>query len=461
MRGALLTVIVFTLLIFIIRQPYIGVLTWAWLGYMNPHRLAWTTAIPYSLLVAIVTLLALMVSKEPKRIPWTRESILLLVLIAWMFMTTVFSLYPWLAWEQWDKVWRIMLMTYVTMMLINNEQRIKLLVFVIALSLGFYGFKGGWFTIATGGVHSVMGPAGSFIGDRNSIGLALIMTVPLLYFIKLQMTQWYFRWALLAGIGLTLVAIVGTQSRGAAVGIALMLFFYLLKSRQKFSAVLALVPLVLVLYYVMPEQYFERVETIQTWEEDGSASERVRAWQNAIHLANHRFIGGGMRALVFYGGETGGGRDSHSIYFGILGEHGWVGLGMFLLLIGFTWQSGSWIIRRAKRHKDLYWARDLASMVQVSLVGYMAAGAFLGLQYFDLFYHLVAIIVVTKVLVAQKIAEKGDIGDAESLSTGRGFVQGEPLSGTPGGTGLSRSPLLDAEKPGPGEAQVRSFVRGE
>jgi hypothetical protein len=51
----------------------------------------------------------------------------LLVLIAWMFMTTVFSLYPWLAWEQWDKVWRIMLMTYVTMMLINDEHRIKLL----------------------------------------------------------------------------------------------------------------------------------------------------------------------------------------------------------------------------------------------------------------------------------------------------------------------------------------------
>jgi polysaccharide biosynthesis protein PslJ len=27
-------------------------------------------------------------------------------------------------------------------------------------------------------------------------------------------------------------------------------------------------------------------------------------------------------------------------------------------------------------------------MIQVSLIGYMSAGAFLGLQYFDLFYHL-------------------------------------------------------------------------
>jgi hypothetical protein len=135
----------------------------------------------------------------------------------------------------------------------------------------------------------------------------------------------------------------------------------------------------------------------------------------------------------------------------MLGEQGWVGLGMFLLLLGFTWRSGSWIIRRAKRHRDLYWARDLAAMIQVSLVGYMSAGAFLGLQYFDLFYHLVAIIVVTKVLVAQKIAEKGDEAAAEERPIGRGFVPGES----------ARSPLGVVDKPPAAQPQVRSFVRGE
>jgi probable O-glycosylation ligase (exosortase A-associated) len=179
-----------------------------------------------------------------------------------------------------------------------------------------------------------------------------------------------------------------------------MLVFYLLKSRRKFAAFFALIPLAAVLYTVMPDHWFQRMETIQTWEEDGSASERVRAWNNAIDLANTRFIGGGMRALVHWGG-----RDSHSIYFGILGEHGWVGLGMFLLLLMFTWRSGSWVIRHAKRHADLIWARDLAAMTQVSLVGYMSAGAFLGLQYFDLFYHLIAIVVMTRWLVERRLAE--------------------------------------------------------
>ncbi len=200
------------------------------------------------------------------------------------------------AWEQWEKVWRIMLMTYVTMMLITDEHRIKMLIFVIALSLGFYGFKGGVFVLTGGSAHNVMGPAGSFIGDRNSIGLALIMTVPLLNFMQLQMTRWYVRYALLGGIGLTLVAIVGTHSRGALVGIVAMLISFTCSSRARsFRPCLSIIPLVVVMYYVMPEEWFERMQTIETWEEDKSASERVRAWRNAIELANERFIGGGMR----------------------------------------------------------------------------------------------------------------------------------------------------------------------
>ena len=412
MRDIAVTLVVFALLPMILSRPYIGVLAWSWLGYMNPHRLTWGFAytMPFAMMVALATLTALLMSKEPKRIPWTRETILLLVLIGWMFLTTIFSLYPSLAWEQWGKVWRIMLMTYVTMMLINDEHRLKLLVFVIALSLGFYGFKGGIFVIQTGGNHSVMGPARTFIGDRNSIGLALIMAVPLLYYMQLQMTNRYLRYGLMATVALTLVAIVGTHSRGALVGIAVMLIFYLLKSRRKFAAFFALIPLAAVLYTVMPDHWFERMETIQTWEEDGSASERVRAWNNAIDLANSRFIGGGMRALVVWGG-----RDSHSIYFGMLGEHGWVGLGLFLLLLLLTWRSASWVIRNSKKRADLLWARDLAAMSQVSLIGYMSAGAFLGLQYFDLFYHLVAIVVLTRMLVEQRLAmAETPVADAEA-----------------------------------------------
>ena len=109
-------------------------------------------------------------------------------------------------------------------------------------------------------------------------------------------------------------------------------------------------------------------------------------------------------------------RDS-SIYFEILGEHGYVGLALFLGILGLTWLKCGSIIRFAKRNPDLIWARDLASMVQVSIVGYMSAGAFLGLAYFDYIYHLVAVVVVVHHLVTtQKSTVAAGAAPPEALS---------------------------------------------
>ncbi|MFN3920679.1 MAG: DUF5935 domain-containing protein, partial [Methylohalobius sp.] len=147
LRDLFVTVVVFGSLPFILRQPEIGILVWAWLGYMNPHKLSWEFAhdFPYAQIVALTTMFALLLSKEPKKIPWTAETILLVLFIFWMFVTTWFAMYPELAWEQWNKVWKIQLMTFVSMMIMTTKWRIQMWVWVIALSLGFYGFKGGVF----------------------------------------------------------------------------------------------------------------------------------------------------------------------------------------------------------------------------------------------------------------------------------------------------------------------------
>lgn len=403
MRDIFVTLAVFGLLPVILWRPWIGILAWSWLGYMNPHRLAWgfSTTMPFALMIALATFAAILFSREQKSIPWTRETKLLLVFTAWMFLSTVFAMYPWMAWPQWDKVWRIMLMTFVTAMVINERERVHWLIVVIALSLAFYGVKGGIFVLTGGASHNVRGPNGSFIDDRNSIGLALIMAVPLLWYLRLQFRSALMRLSMIGAGALTLIAVIGTHSRGALVGLAAMGLFFLMKARNRFSVILALIPLLLVVLYVMPEEWFARMQTMQSYDEDASAQGRFYAWGNAIELASMSLLGGGYRAIAGYGGT-----DSHSNWFGVLGEHGWIGLSMFVLLHVFTWLSASRVIRLAKTHEDLTWARDLAAMIQVSLVGYMSAGSFLGLQYFDLFYHLVVIVVVTDLIVKRELESR-------------------------------------------------------
>jgi len=407
MRDLFVTLVVLGILPAVLFQPWIGVMLWSWIGYMNPHRLAYgfATDFPFAMLIALFTMVGLLFSKEPKKIPWTRETIILSVFIFWMLVTTIFAIHESLAWTQLEKVIKIQIMTFVTLMIMGSQKRLIYLVWIIALSLGFYGVKGGIFTILTGGGFRVQGPLGTFIGGNNEIGLALIMIIPLMRFLQLQAKYWFVRHGMVVAMLLTFVAVLGTQSRGALVGVSAMVLFLVLKSRKKFLFLALLIAASPIAYNFMPESWHERMSTIQTFEQDRSAMERIGAWKFAVNTALERPLNGG-------GFETFAGRtEAHSIYFEVLGEHGFIGLGLFLCLGFLTWFSGTWIAKKTKKIEELKWCYDLATMLQVSLVGYAVSGAFLGLAYFDLYYHLVAMMVLTKVYVIKYLADDEGKGD--------------------------------------------------
>jgi len=148
---------------------------------------------------------------------------------------------------------------------------------------------------------------------------------------------------------------------------------------------------------------------------------RINAWETAINVAQDRFAGGGFdmhspSVFARYAPEirlAGEGgvvqevqaipRAMHSIYFQILGDHGFLGLALFLLLWILVWRDASWIIRQSRSQKELQWASDLARMIQVSLVGYFVGGAFLSLAYYDVPYNLIVALVVARVLIEKEV----------------------------------------------------------
>jgi len=413
MRDIAVTLVILATLPFILWRPYIGVLVWTWISFMNPHRLTWSWAhdLPFAMIVALFTLIGMLMSREPRKIPWRRESVLMLLFLTWTLITTLNAMYPALAWPHLNQFWKILLMVYVTMMLMQSRERINLLVWVIAMSIGFYGVKGGIFTIVHGGVYHVRGPEGSFIGGDNEMGLALIMTIPLLRYLQLATTKFWIRLGLTAAMVLSAIAAIGSQSRGAMLGLVAMGAFLWLKSRNKiFTGMLGAVAVVLVLL-VMPQQWRDRMDTIRNYESDPSAMGRINAWTMAFNLAKDRPLGGGFDCFKDYSFELYAPNpddvhDSHSIYFEVLGEHGFVGLALFLLLGLMTWRTASSVIRRARRDRDKRWLADLAAMIQVSLVGYASAGAFLGLAYFDYYYTLIALVVLCKTVLAASAADR-------------------------------------------------------
>jgi putative inorganic carbon (HCO3(-)) transporter len=401
MRDILVTAIVFGALPFIFKRPWIGIMLWCWLGYMNPHRQAWGFAydMPFAFITAIVTITAFMFSKEKKEMIWTRETVLLLIFIGWMLFTTYFAFYSELAWEQWSKVWRIQLMVFLTAMIIKERQHLNWMIWVIALSLGYYGVKGGIFTIMHGGVFRVQGPTGTFFSGNNEMALVLAMLIPLIRYLHLQEPRKWVRLGLASAMVLSGVAAIGSQSRGGLVALAAMGLFLWFKSRHKFVMTLYMAIAVAIMASVMPQEWYDRMNTIKTYEEDTSALGRINAWHTAFNVAKAQVTGGGFemfRAPTFrqYAPEPFRVHDVHSIYFEVMGEHGFIGFGMFILLAVLVWLRANQVIRECKNDPERKWAADLAAMIQVSLVGYGVGGLFLGLAYFDLTYHLVIVLIL-------------------------------------------------------------------
>jgi putative inorganic carbon (HCO3(-)) transporter len=413
MRDILVTLIVFGLLPTVFKKPYVGALMWVWISVMNPHTQGWgfATSFPFAAIIAAATLASLLINKDPKNLPRTSVTWVFIAFVLWMNVTTIFAIYPDAVYEQWNKVMKIMLMTFVTLMLIKTKRHVQLLICVIVFSLGYYGVKGGIFTIRSGGSDLVWGPEGTFIGGNNEIALALIMTIPLMHYLQTISNDIRVRHGLTIAMILCALAALGSYSRGALLAIAAMGLFLWLKSQHKLRIGLLLLLAVPPVVAYMPEKWAERMDTINTYEEDGSVQGRFNAWWMAYNLAKDRPIGGGFEIITpelfsLYAPDPTDLHAAHSIYFQVLGEHGFVGLGLYLFLGLLTWRTGSWIIRNTAKQQEYRWASDLATMIQVSLIGFSVGGTFLSLLYFDVPYYLMTAMVVTRVLVEKELKGK-------------------------------------------------------
>jgi probable O-glycosylation ligase (exosortase A-associated) len=418
-RDLLVTFIIFSTLPVILFQPHVGILVWTWISLMNPHRLTWGFArtLPFAEYVGAATILAALNPAAPKRLQVTLETALLFLFAAWTLLTTSYALAPELAWNHWDKVSKILLMAFLTVTLITTRKQLDQFVWVTVLSVGYYGVKGGIFTIRTGGQHWVHGPDRSFIAGSNHLGAALIMIIPLMYYLRRRTERQWIRYALDVSMALTAVATLGTQSRGAMLGLAVMMGFLVLKGRKGWLAGFALLMMFLA-FQLMPQKWFDRMDTIRTYEQDRSAMGRINAWHFAFNVAKDRPLGGGFNCFTrqwfaVYAPDPTDVHDSHSIYFEVLGEHGFVGLFIYLSLAGVTWRTCSNITRKAKKHEQTMWLSELARMLQVSMSGFVVTGAFVGLAYFDLYFVLVSITVVAKSILRDELAEQETVLESQ------------------------------------------------
>lgn len=430
MRDLFLSFILLAIGLQTLRAPAAGILGWTWLTLMTPQRLAWGFAIdtPFNLLIAAATFVSLIFSRERRWPPLNVLTLIWLAFIADITLTTSLSLAPEIAWERWSRTIKIMTLGLLIPTVITDKNRIHSLILIIAISISYFGIKGGAFTLLTGGDFHVFGPPDSELADNNNLALALCMTLPLLNYIRLQSCSRVSRVSATIAMMFDAVAVLGTYSRGGLVGLGIMGTYLIWKSKHRILVgALAGVAIVIASQY-MPGVWVSRMHTIGQADEDASFKQRLDAWKVALNIVEARpLIGSGPgaserprvyaqfsppdsvyleRAEKMQVQPVIGAHAYHSIYFQVLGDNGFPGLFLFLGLLGITWIYLGQIRRSTAGKPEESWAFDLATMTQVSMVSYLVAGAALSMAYYDMPYLFMGIAIAMRNVVRDTPGEQ-------------------------------------------------------
>ena len=392
------------------RNPVHGVILYALVSYLSPHRLTWGFAYNLKLAYAIAlsTLLGWIFCKGDRELPITRE----IVLMALLWILASFGWF--VAFDpdgfarEWTRFTKILLMIFLTVSLVKTRKHIRLLYLVIALSIGFYSLKGAIWSFR-GSAGLVWGPAGSFFEGNNGLGMVINMVWPLFLMMARNEKRKWFRLLFWCLFLVSPITIIRTNSRASALALGVTSMFLFMRVKRKILFILLGCVVFLALVPFVPSHWYSRMETIKTYEADGSAMGRINAWYAAWNMAVDRpLTGGGLNAFTpetisKYAPDPEDFHDVHSIYFEVLGEMGFPGLFVFLSLIVFTMMKLMSIITSSRDIPDGEFFANYADGTFLGLIGYMVNGAFLGLAYFDLLYQYVGLAVSLHVVLSREL----------------------------------------------------------
>ena len=439
MRDVLVSMILLGLLPACFRRPYVGLLVFSWLAYMRVQDLTWGFArdMRWSYYVAVLMLLGFVLQPRER---WFIVDVRTLIMIGLVILCTIglaLSHPDASVYTRYIEYIKVIAVALFTTAVVKTRDQLRVLVWVVALSLGFYGVKTGLWVILTGGGKILQGPGG-MLADNNDFAMALAMAVPMLFQVGMTEQRKLVRRAFFVAVPLTILSVGATYSRGGFLSVAVAIGILVWRSRNRVVGILIGFLLAIVAVIAMPQSYKDRLATLRNPQEEGSAAGRLRAWQVATNMATQNpFFGVGfaqfranwLRYCAEPTPQEKEGRAvivAHSSYFQIWAELGTPALVIYLLMLVWSFIA-IWRLRRlATRAYFSSWILDYCTLFEASLAAFVVGSAFLNRATFDLMYHWIAVILVFEVIARREIA---DPRVAAGRKGGRGVLRRVAQSG--------------------------------
>lgn len=421
MRDLFMLAVLPLLLYAVIKRPFIAIGLWVWTSLFYPNAWVYGAAgsIRYNLLFTSLGVLSYLAMKDKPKMRFSPVGVGILLFLLWTLLSTVMGMgNPELQWDIWNRFAKVVLLFVFVILVVDKKLHVDFLLWCVVLSIGFYGCVEGLKFLATGGGHMITGFRGHVLGDRNELAVAFVMTLPICFYLlnEYGKDSHVVKFGLIGVISLLVVSVIGTQSRGGFISLAVLGGYLFLKSERKVLLGIFIVILVLVMASLAPEEWTTRINTIESANEDASFMGRVVAWKLSMILAiQNPLFGGGFKAIEnfeiwtqvsrsffsypwFYTGDALPAENrthaAHSVYFQVLGDHGFVGLGLYLFCLAGSFLSARAITRKARKLEAPVWVQNVGTMLQLSIFAFALGGAALSFAYFDLIFALFGLTLV-------------------------------------------------------------------
>ena len=392
---------------------FIAFLLWIFTTVMSPGNYLYGFMLSFRFVFVFagiaVLLLILGRVKDRGKFQWNASTVMLLLFVLHALLSSVFALRPNVLLEiRIETFWKGMALALMAPLFLSSRWRVHLTLVVLALGLGLHAVVDGLKVLVSGGAHNVIGVPNSSMSDNNLYALGMAMLLPLLMYLYRYSAIKYAKWAAGVGVLLTIMTIIGTNSRGGFLALAVVGFWYWMISHRKLVSLVLVGVLSFGISHVASDRWFDRIESIQTAGEDESFMNRVAAWRVSMSIANDNPVfGGGFNAVQNYwiwdeyknrpsiftvDMSKYSPKAAHSIYFQVLGDLGYVGLLLFLALLATAFHARARVKRIYAKTQRGLWALDLSNAGCLSLVAFMAAGGGVSLAYFELVYFLIVML---------------------------------------------------------------------
>ena len=396
-----------------LRRPFLLVLAYVYIDIVSPQRLTYylLNSVPISLIAVALAVGGWLLADDKRGARFAPRQGLIVLLLLYCWATLQSADFPLEARDKWDWVWKALAFAAFLPLTLRTRLRIEALLLFMVLSAGSIIIVGGIKTLVSGGGYgelNLMVTNNSGLYESSTIATVAVAIVPLVLWFTRHGTvfppDWRVRWFGRALAFSCLLIPVGTSARTGLLCIALVALLALREAKRKALYVTAIAVATLVAVPLLPSAFTERMGTIQNHQADESASTRLAVWAWTLDYVRDRPLGGGFEAyrgnrirydLVRSEGSSARtnvsvdqARAYHSAYFEMLGEQGWPGLLLWLLINGVGVLRMEVLRRRYRQGADA-WAGALAAALQNGHLVYLLGAAFVGIAFQPFVYMLI------------------------------------------------------------------------